>query len=52
MEITPFPQSFSLLLYSKMVKKKKKKAPKFGLLLWLTFMGLSKKQILFLKMQS
>lgn len=40
MEITPFPQSFSLLLYSKMVKKKKK-APKFGLLLWLTFMGLS-----------
>ena len=51
MEITPFPQSFSLLLYSKMVKKKKK-ASKFGLLLWLTFMGLSKKKILFLKMQS
>ena len=34
-------------------KKKKKKASKFGLLLWLTFMGLSKKKkILFLKMQS
>lgn len=34
MEITPFPQSFSLLLYSKMVKKKKK-----GTQIWLTLVA-------------